>query len=65
MTPEKTIVGIMLVGIGIIFYMNHKNMAKGTFEFYRKFYTKKNLIVMFRIGGGILIFGGLFIVLFA
>ena len=58
----KIISAIILIAIGILFSLNNKNMAKGTFSFYRKLYTKKNLTIMFRIAGIILIVGGVILI---
>ena len=60
---EKLIAGIVLMAIGVLFFFNNKNMGKGAFEFYQKFYTKKNLIIIFKITGGILFFGGIILLL--
>lgn len=55
---EKIIIGIILIGIGSLFFTNNKNIAKGTAVFYQKLYTEKNLTVMFKLGGAVLIGGG-------
>ncbi len=59
---SEFIVGIILMIIGFVFFLNNKSMGKGAADFYKKLYTKKNLIVMFRIAGVILIVGGLVLV---
>jgi len=59
MDSEKIIPGILLIGIGLLFFFNNKNIGKGSFKFYQKLYTEKNLIIMFKIAGGILVLGGL------
>lgn len=56
---EKLIVGIVLVVIGILFFLNNKNMGKGSYKFYKKLYTEENLGIMFKILGIILIVGGI------
>ena len=61
MATEKLIPGIILIVIGILFFFNNKNMGKGASKFYRKLYTEKNMNVMFRIAGIILIIGGIFL----
>jgi len=62
MTTEKLIPGIILVVIGIIFFLNNKNISEGAFKFYRWLYTKKNLKIMFRAAGVILVIGGLILI---
>ena len=59
---KQIIAGIILMVIGIIFLLNNKNMSKGTAKFYKVLYTEKNLKVMFKIAGAILIVGGLIII---
>jgi len=63
MNTPKTIVGIILIGLGLLFFFNNKNISKGAAEFYQKFYTEKNLKIIFKIVGAILFFGG-FIIIF-
>ena len=62
MATEKLIPGIILAVMGIFFFMNNKNISKGAASFYQKFYTEKNLVVMFKIAGIILILGGIVLV---
>jgi hypothetical protein len=62
MNPETLIPGIILIGIGFLFFLNYKNMAKGTYGFYQKIYTEHNLTFMFRISGVILAIGGLILI---
>jgi len=50
------------MAIGVLFFFNNQNMAKGAFKFYQWLYTKKNLIIMFRAAGIILVFGGLVLI---
>lgn len=64
MGGEKFGVGLLLMAIGILFVYNNKNMAKGAAKFYAKIYTEKNLIIMFRIAGIILIVGGIYLAVF-
>jgi len=62
MATEKLIPAIILIIIGIIFFFNNKNMGKGASKLYRKLYTEKNLKIMFRIAGIILIVGGIILI---
>ena len=62
MTPEKIIIGIIFMGLGCLFFFNNKNIAKGAFKFYQKLYTEKNLKVMFRVCGVILVLGGIILI---
>lgn len=62
MATEKIIVGIILIVVGILFFFNNKNIGKGASKFYRALYTEKNLKVMFKICGIVLIVGGLILV---
>ena len=64
MLDKKIFIGFILAGIGLIMFFNNKPMAKGAAKFYRKLYTEKNLLVMFKIAGGLLVLGGIFIALF-
>jgi len=59
MEISKMIVSIFLIIVGIIFFFNNQNMGKGTAKFYQWLYTEKNLVVIFRIVGIILIAGGI------
>jgi len=58
----KIIAGLILIGIGAIFSLFKKDLAKGTSELYRKLYTKKNMTVMFTAAGVLLIIGGLILI---
>lgn len=62
MAPEKTIIGIALMGLGLLFFFNNRNIAKGAFKFYQKLYTEKNLKVMFRACGVILVLAGIILI---
>ena len=64
MDKETFFVGIILIAIGALFTFNNKNMAKGAFKFYQKLYTEKNLTVMFRAFGVILVLGGIIFIFF-
>jgi len=59
MDPSRIIASIIFFAVGILFFLNNKNMGKGTHEFYKRLYTKKNLIIMFRAAGILLIIGGI------
>jgi len=59
---DKLIAGIILMVMGIVFFFNNKNIGNGTFKFYRALYTKKNLAIMFRVAGIILIVGSLILI---
>jgi len=54
--------GLILIGLGILFLFNNKNISEGCFKFYRMIYTKKNLKVMFKACSIILIIGGLILI---
>ena len=58
MDPGKIVIGIILAIVGVLFFLNNKQMSKGAFKFYRVIYTQKNLAIMFRVVGIILVVGG-------
>lgn len=60
---QKIIASIILVGLGILFFFNNKNIGKGAHKFYKTIYTEKNLKIMFRIAGIILIIGGTLLII--
>jgi len=62
MVAKELIAGIIFIVIGLLFFFNNKNIGEGAFKFYRTLYTKKNLKIMFRIAGGVLIVGGIILV---
>ncbi len=64
MNKENYFIGLILIGIGLLFFYNNKNMAKGASKFYQKLYTEKNMTVMFKAAGIILVLGGIFITFF-
>ena len=64
MDTQKLLVGILFIGLGLVFICNNQNIAKGAFKFYAKLYTERNLIIMFRAAGIILVIGGIFLILF-
>ena len=59
---EKIIIGMVLIGIGGLFFTNNKNIAKGAAVFYQKFYSERNLKVMFKILGAFLVVGGFLLI---
>ena len=59
MDSSRIIPAIILFVIGLIFFLNNKNMGTGAAKFYQWLYTEKNLVVIFRIVGIILIVGGI------
>jgi len=58
MDPSKIIPGIILIGAGLLFIFNNKNISEATFKFYRKLYTKNNLKIMFKACGILCMIGG-------
>lgn len=61
---SKLIVGIVISALGLLFFFNNKNIGKGAYNFYKKFYTEKNLIIIFKIMGLFLLIMGLAVALF-
>jgi hypothetical protein len=61
---EKLIAGVILIAIGLLFFFNNKNMGRGCADFYKKLYTKKNMTIMFRAAGILLIIAGIIFLLF-
>ncbi len=59
MDTQKLLVGIIFIGIGLLFFFNNKNIAKGAATFYQKLYTENNLKIMFKALGTLLILGGI------
>jgi len=64
MDTQKLLVGVIFVGIGILFFFNNKNIARGAATFYQKLYTENNLRIMFKAFGVILVLGGLLLIFF-
>ena len=62
MDTQKLLVGIIFIGIGLLFFFNNKNIAKGATTFYQKLYTENNLKIMFRALGTLLVLGGLVLI---
>jgi len=56
-------IGIVFIGLGLLFFFNNKNISKGAFKFYQKLYTEDNLKFMFRACGVVLVLGG-FVLIF-
>jgi len=56
---SKLIVGIVLSALGLLFFFNNKNIGKGSYIFYKKLYTEKNLIIIFKFLGLFLFIMGL------
>jgi len=61
MIAKTTIAGAVLIGLGVLFFINQE-IPKGAFKFYRMLYTKKNLKVMFKGLGIFLILAGLVLI---
>ena len=53
------IAGIILVCLGLLLIFQNKPISSGAAAFYKKFYTKKNLAIMFKAVGVLLIIVGL------
>lgn len=51
----KLTVSIILMALGLLFFFNNKNIGKGASKFYKIIYTEKNLKIMFKVLGIILI----------
>ncbi len=61
---KELITGIIFIALGTLFFFNNKNIGEGAFKFYKWFYTKKRLKIMFKATGIILMIGGLILMLF-
>ncbi len=59
---EKLIIGIVFISLGLLFFFNNKNIGEGAAKFYQKLYTERNLKIMFRACGVVLVFGGLILI---
>jgi len=69
---EKLFVGIMVMGIGVLFTVSGNHMAKGSamfyqkffgwIPFYKKFYTEDNLKVIYKVLSVFLVIAGLVII---
>ena len=62
MTPEKIIIGIVFISLGPVLFFNSKNIAKGAAKFYQRLYTEKNLRIMFKFLGAILVVAGVILI---
>lgn len=62
MSTEQIIIGIVIMVLGIFFFFNNKRIGRGACKLYKKFYTEKNLIIMFKIIGIFLFVMGLVLV---
>ena len=62
MNSEKIFIGILFIGLGLLFFFNNKNIGQGAYKFYQKLYTKENLVIIFKACGVILIIGGLLLI---
>ena len=56
---EKIFFGILLLGLGTLFFFNNKNVAKGAAKFYQTLYKEDNLNFMFKAIGVIVFLAGL------
>ena len=61
MDIQKLSAGMILIGIGVLFFFNNKNIAKGASALYQKLYTEKNLKIIFKIMGALLALGGVIV----
>ena len=63
MDIQKILIGIIFIGIGLLFFFNNKNIAKGAAIFYQKLYTENNLKIMFKALGALLVLGGIILMI--
>ena len=63
MDNQELIAAIIFIGIGLLFFFNNKSIARGAAVFYQKLYTEKNLTIMFRTVGVVLVLGGIILIL--
>ncbi len=64
MEKETLLAGIILTGLGFLFIFKNRDIARGAAKFYARVYTEKNLKVMFKIAGIILILAGIILTFF-
>ena len=64
MESGKLIISIISVVAGLLFVFNNKNVAKGAHKFYTLLYTEKNLKIIFRVLGILLIIGAVVLIFF-
>lgn len=62
-TTIKLIIGIVFIVFGLFLSFNNKNVSKGAARFYQALYTEKNLKIIFKIVGIILVIMGLVLIL--
>ena len=55
MATEKVIASIIFMVLGILLFFNSKNIGKGASKFYQAICTTKNLNVIFKVVGILLI----------
>lgn len=55
MATEKVIASIIFMVLGILLFFNSKNIGKGASKFYQTICTAKNLNVIFKVVGILLI----------
>ncbi len=60
MDRATLLIGIIFIGSGSLFILKNQDIAKGASKFYAKLYTKKNLRIMFRAAGIILVLAGIY-----
>lgn len=58
----KLIIGAVFIILGFLLSFNNKKVSIGASKFYRAFFPEKNLKIMFRIVGIILIIAGLVLI---
>lgn len=63
MVAEKVIAGIIFMILGILVFFNSKNIGKGASKFYQTICTAKNLNVIFKVVGILLIVLGVILTL--
>jgi len=56
---EKLIIEMLLIGVGLLFLFNNKNISKKVFIFYQKLYTENYFKIILIISGVSFIFAGL------
>jgi len=58
----KFIMGIVFLFVGVLFLFGNRKMGEVAFKFYRMIYTRRNLVIMFKVAGVILVVGGIVLV---
>ena len=59
---DSIIGAVFLLAVGVLFFLNSKNIGEGAFKFYKWFYTEERLVIMFKITGILLIVVGLILI---